>query len=115
MMAFYNKFTPKAQKSYKCFLCGETILKGERHVKEKGLWEGAFFERRSHDTCYLAISYHMENSDFDDFTECEVYDSLRNSVCYGCDKYDDCELETPRCRKVIQYLDVHYGPELLEV
>ena len=107
MMELYNKTTPKGRKDYKCFLCGEEIPKGEKHVRETGKYEGYFFDRRSHSACNRAVGSFLEAERWQDgFAECEVYEHLREKACYGCEQYDGCELNIPRCPIVIGKLEV---------
>ena len=51
MSEFGNATFPTARKEYRCEWCGETILKGEKHYKYAGMWEGDFQNWRMHDEC----------------------------------------------------------------
>lgn len=42
---------PVARKEYKCIYCGEKILKGEKHCKATGAWEGDLQDWRMHNEC----------------------------------------------------------------
>lgn len=42
---------PVARKEYRCEWCGEKILKGEKHHKYVGMWEGDFQNWRMHSEC----------------------------------------------------------------
>jgi hypothetical protein len=43
--------TPKAKKEYQCFLCGEVIKIGERHVRRFGYYDGDSLSSRMHVEC----------------------------------------------------------------
>ena len=42
---------PKARKTHECYLCGQTIVIGEKHVKRCGVYEGDFQSVRMHERC----------------------------------------------------------------
>jgi hypothetical protein len=48
----FGEYTrPVARKEYRCEWCGEKILKGERHFKYAGIWEGDWQNWRMHGEC----------------------------------------------------------------
>lgn len=54
MTDFGETTHPKAAKDHRCEWCGETILKGEKHVRFTGKWEGEFQDWRMHYECHEA-------------------------------------------------------------
>lgn len=60
MSEFGNHTHPVARKEYRCEWCGEKILRGEKHFKYAGMWEGDFQNYRMHLECENACSF--ENS-----------------------------------------------------
>jgi hypothetical protein len=48
---FQSATVPKARKEYRCEYCGQKILKGEKHYKFNGVWEGDFKNWRMHLEC----------------------------------------------------------------
>lgn len=63
-----SKTTPKAKKEYKCVWCPEKILRGEKHIKEVGTYDG-FFYRRWHTECWEASQKYFSENPY----ECEIY------------------------------------------
>lgn len=48
--------SPIARKEHKCEWCGEPILKGEKHHRETGKFDGNFTSYRMHLECRDAVS-----------------------------------------------------------
>jgi len=54
---FYRDATrPHARKQYVCVACGWIIPKGEQHMHQTGVYEGAYFSNRFHDECWDCLS-----------------------------------------------------------
>jgi hypothetical protein len=47
--------SPVAQKQYVCVACGWFIPKGEKHMAQTGVYDGAGFSNRFHDECWDAM------------------------------------------------------------
>ncbi len=54
-MELAETFTQVARKQYRCEWCGEAILKGEKHTKVSGLWDGRWSKYRLHFECEKAM------------------------------------------------------------
>lgn len=54
MSDFSNHSMLVARKEHRCEYCGEKILKGEKHIKFSGVFEGEFQNWRMHDECNTA-------------------------------------------------------------
>jgi hypothetical protein len=52
--AFVTTTNPVARKEYTCIWCGQKILKGEKHRKVDGVFDGDFQSDRFHPECATA-------------------------------------------------------------
>ncbi len=48
--------TPRARKTYRCFLCGEAIEIGEVHVRRSGVMDNDLISTRMHTECEAATT-----------------------------------------------------------
>ena len=105
MLELYVRKTPRARKAYDCFLCGLPIPKGEKHVYEKGKWEGEFFTRRLHSACSNMVDFHLDETGSSEFTEDGVVETVREYICPYCPEKENCKLWpswVPRCEEVVK-------------
>jgi hypothetical protein len=49
---YLGETTPTAAKPHRCYLCGLTIPKGERHIYRRGADGGEFYADRMHFACH---------------------------------------------------------------
>lgn len=70
-MGFYGQKMVKARKSHYAF-CGKTIGGGERYSRERGNYEGDFFEKK------LCLTCHEMLGQFCKVTEAEVLHVTKN-------------------------------------
>ena len=52
MSDFGEVTKPAARKAYRCIWCSEDVVKGEKHVRYAGVWQGDWQFWRMHDECY---------------------------------------------------------------
>ena len=64
---FLAESKPKAAKEHRCIWCGETILKGEIHVQQSGVFDGELQENRFHYDCHPAMQTDLRESREDEF------------------------------------------------
>ena len=48
---YISESKPTAKKQYNCFLCGESIFKGEKHLSRTGADNGKIYSFRTHFEC----------------------------------------------------------------
>ncbi len=64
---FFDREYPKARKQYRCDLCGEHILKGEKHCRTPMVLDGTRQASRLHNRCErLCDTYSSEANPRDD-------------------------------------------------
>lgn len=61
---------PVAKKEYICEWCAEKILKGEKHYKYVGIYDGDFQSIRVHLECEKAMRRELSEYDECEFSEC---------------------------------------------
>lgn len=70
---------PTARKAHRCFWCGESILKGEKHSKVAGKFEGEFQSIRLHNECSAASNVFHAKNPGEPVGECEFKRGLTES------------------------------------
>jgi hypothetical protein len=58
---------PAARREHRCEWCGQKILKGEKHYKFNGVWQGDFQNWRMHTECSEAWDQENEGDGFSPF------------------------------------------------
>ena len=96
----------KARKSYRCDYCGEVIEKGEEYSYQKNIFDGTFYEWRTHLACSRVASAIWDYCDPDDgMSEQDFYDGCREVcrrfVCPDCEiwneEFENCEMDKAYC------------------
>jgi hypothetical protein len=65
--------TPTAKKSYRCYLCGREIAKGEKHIHRTGIYDKTVFRFRMHTLCG-ANTTDWNASDWEGFEEGQLHE-----------------------------------------
>ena len=63
---FISSTEPVARKAHTCEWCGETIERGERHVRYVGTMDGEFQSTRMHSECWSASHDYFATVAWDD-------------------------------------------------
>ena len=117
MLEFCTYSEPIARKGHKCFLCGEEIHAGEKHIRFSGKYDGMMFDHRFHPLCSWMIEKYCRANDKTEYTEDSVIDWVEETVCYNCEhgwhgggKYG-CETSIFHCQKVIDRISGKEGAD----
>ncbi len=95
-----------ARKKHTCDLCGKIIDKGEKYEYQKFIYDGAFYEWRSHLACSRVSSAIWDYADPDEGMSSDEFDSTCADVCgvFICPdcpewnkEYGDCEKDLSYC------------------
>ena len=107
MLDFYNSTYPKAQKEYKCDLCGQIIKKGEKYHRWCGKYDGDMFDNKYHTACQRMISAYCHAMDDDEYNENCVCDWLHDEYCLDCrcNEEDNCTFFETTCPKIRQHFE----------
>ena len=70
-----------ARKKHTCDLCGKIIDKGEKYEYQKFIYDGAFYEWRSHLACSRVSSAIWDYADPDEGMSSDEFDSTCADVC----------------------------------
>ena len=62
-----SRTKPKARKNYGCIWCGESILRGDVHIKEASTYYGDFQSMRFHPECADAADRYWSQKKSDEF------------------------------------------------
>lgn len=92
--AFYSHAEPVAKKQHRCCECSAPILKGEKHFKCTGKWDGGLQTFRQHLVCMEACM--MIRDEFND-GECIGFGDLVEA--FG-DRKGDCDKKHPTMKKM---------------
>ena len=111
MMEFSTSRLVKARKDHKCYLCRETIAKGEKYVNESGKYDGEFFYHHLHLNCTELINIYCRESRYNEWAHDWVCDWLRDRYC-DCPPDDDCEVNIYRCPKILSALKISTDAEV---
>lgn len=104
----YQKMTDKdfvARKKHKCDWCMEKINKGEKYNYQAFIFDGEFYEWRSHLACNRVVSAIWDYVDPDEGMSSEEFDEgcadvCREFICLDChewNKEDGCEKDKLYC------------------
>lgn len=68
---FLTETTPTARKVHCCIWCGEKIKKGEKYIRQDGLFDGDFQSNKYHAECRKAATayFRLDKDSFDDTFE----------------------------------------------
>lgn len=117
MLEFCTYSEPIARKGHKCFLCGEEIHAGEKHIRFSGKCDGMMFDHRFHPLCSWMIEKYCRANDKTEYTEDSVIEWVEETVCYNCEhgwhgggKYG-CETSIFHCQKVIDRISGKEGAD----
>ncbi len=109
MMEFCTGSHHVARKRHMCILCGEYIQPGERYFRFAGKYDGDFFDHCFHPDCDRLIDRCVDGAG--EWSVDEVYDWIRECVCWSCPGYNedldgafDCTENIYRCEKVLDSL-----------
>jgi hypothetical protein len=100
----YTDKVSTARKVHTCDLCDQEIIIGEKYHRQKGKYEGYFFDRCLHIHCNNIIAeFCKEHNKY----ECSPYwiiDWLFDLYCYKCGQNKDgnCEIEVLQCDCIIR-------------
>lgn len=95
-----------ARKKHTCDLCGKIIDKGEKYEYQKFIYDGAFYEWRSHLACSRVSSAIWDYADPDEGMSSDEFDSACADVCGeficpDCPKwnkeFEDCDDDLSYC------------------
>lgn len=98
--------TRKARKGHKCDWCGEIIQKGEQYEYQTYLWDGDFYDWKSHEACSRVVSAIWDYCDPDEGLDSDEFyeygtEVCRQFVCPDCQRwnkeYEDCEDYNTMC------------------
>lgn len=64
--------TPTARKTHQCFLCGQNIDHGTRHVRRTGTQDKEFQAFRMHAECDAFTRKHWDAGDWESFSPGEL-------------------------------------------
>ena len=105
MMEFYSSSEHKARKPHKCHLCGQGIVVGEKYQREKGKYDGYFFDRCSHLHCAKMIAEYLSERQEQEYDAEFITAWLGETYCYNrshsCENLDSCFIDLLRCEKII--------------
>ena len=92
-MEFYNHTHVKAsRKPHRCHICECEIPAGSRYHREKGKYDGEFFDRCTCEPCNRARDEYLS------FYEVQEYDTdgvnfiAQEAVCYDCPEIENCRI-----------------------
>lgn len=109
--------TRKARKAHKCDWCGKTIQKGERYKYQTYLWDGDFYDWKSHEACSRVVSAIWEYCEPDEgmgesqFAE-SCQEVCQRFICPDCLKwnkeYEECDDDESYCiDKMDEFFQTH--------
>lgn len=107
MLEFSNQSDRIARKVYTCDLCGEKIYVGEKYSRYAGKYDSMFFDMKHHMLCTEIIRQYCLWADDDEYTEDDVLDWIRETICSDCihswyeGGRDDCDTSVFLCPTVI--------------
>lgn len=93
MLEFWSSTTPTARKDYRCSLCGQMILKGEKYHRYCGKYDGDMFDDKFHLTCRNIISGYFHGTGEREWCEDDIIEWLRDEHCLDCKNYEDGDCE----------------------
>lgn len=105
---FYTETHPIARKEHKCWICGETIHRGERYSRESGKYDGVFHDDAVCASCHVYRDEYLEESGYGEYDVWEITDYLHDYFCRKhCDP-DACENDELTCQKIKE----HYSEQI---
>ena len=106
-MEFYSEIHVKqSRKAHKCHICSCEIPAGSNYSRERGMYDGEFFDRCTCNPCDRI------RSDYLSFYEIQEYDIegicvyAQDGVCHDCQQFEVC-IENPLACPVVK---AYYAP-----
>ena len=94
MMEFFTSKYHVARKEHTCEACGDKILIGAKYRYECGKYEGDFFDRCYHTSCWEVMQDYFAGVEDTEFTYEDIQDWWQEERCYQCTL---CELNGGEC------------------
>jgi hypothetical protein len=108
-LEFWTTLTPIAHKEYICDLCGGKIAVGEKYERFSGKNDGEMFDIKHHLLCAEIIRQYCDYIDDQEYDADSAYEWVQETVCAGCEHYDDerddytpCTCSIAQCPKIIE-------------
>ena len=89
MSDFVAWAAPRARKQHACDWCGEPIERGDKHVRESGVWDGYAFRFRLHGECQHAMAANPCRDDRTGHDPDEACDYCTMGVLHERGAYED--------------------------
>lgn len=97
---FYTEAHPVAHKEHRCWICGETIRKGERYSRESGKFDGRFIDDCVCAKCHVYREEYLEKFGYGEYDVWEITDYLRDYFCKKHCDLDYCEEDQLTCPRI---------------
>jgi len=108
-LEFCTTSTPTARKEHVCDFCGCKIKVGEKYSRFSGKYDGEMFDTVHHLLCSEIIRQYCDYIDDQEYDLDSAYEWVQETVCAGCEHYDDerddytpCTCSISQCPKVIE-------------